>query len=157
MKPAALAQFGTQGNQHIKNHADTCQIFTREGTTALVGVHNQTVRNMRTSVVVVGYNGVDAPLPCTLYAVVAGNAVVYGQNQLRTQIMRDVCQFRGQPVAVFEAVGDKKINRRTHALQTFDADRAGGCTIGIVIGDNQDFFMLFDSLCQALGGSDAVG
>ena len=46
---------------------------------------------------------------------------------------------------------------RAQRLQAFDADRAGGGAVGVVVGGNQDALAVFHRVGQAAGGGGAVG
>ena len=71
--------------------------------------------------------------------------------------MGDVGKLGGKPIAVFKAVGHKKIHRRAHARQPFHGNAARGGAVGIIIGNNQDFLLRLDGIGKAAGGGGAVG
>ena len=71
--------------------------------------------------------------------------------------MGDVGKLGGEPVAVFKAVGHKKIHHRAHARQPFHGNAARGGAVGIVVGNNQDFLPRGDGIGKVAGGGGAVG
>ena len=72
----------------------------------------------------------------------AGNAVVYGHDELRLALGGHFGQLRGEAVAVLEAVGHQKIHLGAHARQANHRHGAGGGTVGIVVGHNQNTFLV---------------
>ena len=75
----------------------------------------------------------------------AGNAVVHGDQQLRLALQGHRDDFRGQAVAVLEAVGHQIINMggAEHA-QPQHTDRTGGGAIGIEVADDEDALALVE-------------
>ncbi len=59
--------------------------------------------------------------------------------------------LRGQPVAVFEAVRHQGFDRRAEGAQRAQAHGARGGAIGIVVGDDEQFPALCDSVGQSRG------
>ncbi|MNM77059.1 hypothetical protein D3C81_889010 [compost metagenome] len=91
-------------------------------------------------------------------AVDTGDAVVHGHQQVRTLLQRHGDDFRGQAVAVFEAVRHQVIDpgRAEHA-QRQHADAAGGGAVGIEVADDEDALAALQGLDQQLdGGVDAL-
>ncbi|MDT4842716.1 hypothetical protein FQZ97_766280 [compost metagenome] len=83
------------------------------------------------------------------HALDAGNAVVHGDQQLWLTLQRHRDDFRGQAIAVLEAVRHQVIDmRRPEHAQTEDADRAGGGAVGIEVTNDQHALPLLQRLYQ---------
>ena len=123
----------------------------------MVGVHNNAVGDDAACDVVVGNDDIQPQRFGARHAFCAADAVVHGNNQIRAFGVGDVGQLGGEPVAVFKAVGHKKIHRRAHARQPFHGNAARGGAVGIIVGNNQDFLLRLDGIGKAAGGGGAVG
>ncbi|MNE41071.1 hypothetical protein D3C80_1351230 [compost metagenome] len=88
----------------------------------------------------------------------AGNAVVHGDQQLRLTLQRHLDDFRGQAIAVFEAVGHQVIDVGcTHQAQAQHPDGAGGGAIGIEVANDKNALALVQRLDQQVDtGLDAL-
>jgi hypothetical protein len=68
----------------------------------------------------------------------AGNAIVDRHDQTRPTLQRQRHDFRGQPVAEFEAVGHQEIHGgEAPAAQRAHQQRSAGCAIGVEVTDDQ--------------------
>ncbi len=87
----------------------------------------------------------------SLDTVDARDAVVHRDQDVRIlELFRERDNFRRQPVAVFEAIGHQVIDHGAEFAQRAHADRARGCTVGIVVGDDQQFLFDGDRIGQEL-------
>ena len=77
----------------------------------------------------------------------AGDAVVDGDEQVGLALRGEVDELGRQAVAELEAVGHEVVDVGAERAQRAHADRAGGCAVGVVVGDDQ----------QALARRDRVG
>ncbi|MNP34921.1 hypothetical protein D3C76_1282300 [compost metagenome] len=91
-------------------------------------------------------------------AIDAGDAVVHGDQQVRTFLQRHGDDFRGQAVAVLEAVGHQVIDPgRAKHTQRQHADAAGGGAVGIEVADDEDALATLQGIDQQFdGGVDAL-
>ena len=91
----------------------------------------------------------------------AGDAVVDGDDQVGGHRRREIDDFGRQPVAVGEAVGDQVVDGSagvgSHGAQCADADGAGGGTVAVVVGDDQDPGLRLDGVGQQHRGVGGVG
>ena len=87
-------------------------------------------------------------------AVQARDSIVHGDNQMRLTRGRQRDNFRGQPIAVFKAVGDEIINvSRTQRAQCSYRQRGTGGTIGVKITNNQQTLTARQGVCQQVSCS----
>ena len=105
---------------------------------------------------VVGYDHVQTQFLCPRHACDAGDAVVDRNQQIHALRSGDFGKLGRQAVAVFEAVGYEEIHCRAHRCQAAHADGTRGRAVGIVVGDNQDFFLALDGIRQTAGGGFAI-
>ena len=137
-KQSTLAHFSAQCQQGIKHNADTGYGFARKATTGLVrvddggGVRQQVARQM-----VIGDQRRNAESVGLGNTRVTGDAVVDGDDHVRLHLGRDHNDLGRQAIAGLEAIGYEVVDFRAEAAQAANADRAGGCAIAIVVGDDQ--------------------
>ncbi len=94
----------------------------------------------------VGDDHLDSEPARRLDALDAGDSVVHRDEELRLRSCRERDDFRGQPVAELESVGDEIADVRAEGGERAHAHRAGGRPVAIVVGDDQ----------HALAGRDRV-
>ena len=92
--------------------------------------------------------------PCRLRrrdAIDAGDAVIHGHQQVGLALQGDGDDFRGQAVAVLEAIGYQIIDmRRPQLTQAEHTDAARGGAVGIEVADEQDALTLLQCVDQQL-------
>ncbi len=149
-EPAQLAQPRAQGQQHVEHHPDPGQCLAGERAARLVGIDDGVGRRqLRARQVVVGDQHLEPGRLGRGHAVDAGDAVVDGDQQLGLALQGHGDDFRGQAVAVLEAVGHQVIDmRRAEHAQAEHADRAGGGAVGIEVADDEDALALLQGLHQ---------
>ncbi|MNS50718.1 hypothetical protein D3C72_833740 [compost metagenome] len=142
--PAKAAQARAQRHQHIENHPDAGERLAREFASGLVRVDQRIgQRQFIAGQVVVGDQYFEASLFGSGHAFDAGDAVVDGDQQLRLAGQCDLDDFRGQAVAIFEAVRHQIVDmRRTEQAQTEHADSAGGRPVRVEVADDEDALAL---------------
>ena len=87
---------------------------------------------------VVGDEHLHAPRLRGSHAFVAGDAVVDGQQQIGLSLGGQLDDFRGQAIAVFEAIGDQVIHPfQPQGTEALDGHRRGRRAVGIVVADDQ--------------------
>ena len=96
---------------------------------------------------VIGDQRADAELARPRHAFDARDAVVDGDQEIGLSRCREVHQLGREAIAELEAIRHQVIDARAEEPQRAHADRAGGGTVGVVVGDDQ----------QALPRRDAVG
>ena len=105
---------------------------------------------------VVGYDHVQTQFLRPRHTCDAGDAVIDRNQQIHALRGGDFCKLGRQTVAVFEAVGYEEIHRRAHRRQAAHTDGTRRRAVGIVVGDNQDFFLALDGIRQTAGGGFAI-
>ena len=111
-------------------------MFTGEWAAGLVRVDNQGVRQAVAGQVMVGNQHFNAAPLRLGDAGKAGDAVVDRDQRLRLPLRGQFNDFRCQPVAVFETVGDNEMTMAPGmSAMRAHADCAGGGAVGVVIGD----------------------
>ena len=79
----------------------------------------------------------------------AGDAVVDGDQQVGTALHCQLNNFRRQPIAILETIGDQKIDlTTTHGPQRQHTKRRARRTIGIEVADNEQSLLLAQSSLQ---------
>ena len=107
--------------------------------------------------VVVGDQRRDAVFAGAVDALDAGDAVVDGDDQVGRLLRGDVDDFRRQPVAELEAVGQQEIDVGAEHLQGAHADGGGGGAVAVVVADDQQFGFGLDGVGQHVRGIAGVG
>jgi hypothetical protein len=157
-KPAALAQFGAQGEHDVEHHADAGDALGREIAAGLVGIDDALgVGQGVARQVVVGDQRGDAVLLGAGDAFQAGDAVVDGDDQVGRLLGGDIDDFRRQAVAELEAVGEQEIDIGAERFQGAHADGGGGGAVAVVVADDQQLRFGLDGIGQQLGGVGGVG
>ncbi len=145
VEPAPAAQLGAQREHHVEHHADARDRLGRKRAARLVRVDDAFRLGKRIArEMVIGDECGDAECLRASHPLDACDAVVYRHDQIGRARVREVHQFRRQAVAELEAIGHEVIDRRAELAQRAHADRAGGCSVGVVIGDDQDPLSLLD-------------
>ncbi len=105
----------------------------------------------------VGDQHVDAARGRRRDAVVAGDAVVDGDDEAR-RARRGIGDDLGrEAVAVFEAVRHEEIDVGAHRREAAHGDRARGGAVGVVVGDDDDALARGDRVGEPRrGGVDAL-
>ena len=106
--------------------------------------------------VVVGNDHVQTQFLRPRHACDAGDAVVDCNQQIHALRGGDFGKLGRQAVAMFEAIGYEEIHRRAHRRQAAYADGTRGRAVGIIVGDNQNFFLALDGIRQTAGGGFAI-
>jgi hypothetical protein len=153
--PAQAAQARAQGHQHVENHPDARQGLAGEPATGLVRVDDGIgCRQFIAGQVVVGDQHLEARRLRRRHTLDTGDAVVHGNQQVRLALQGHGDDFRGQAVAVFEAVGHQVIHMgRPEQAQAEGAHGAGGGAIGVEVADDQDALALLQGRHQQIHGS----
>jgi hypothetical protein len=149
---AALAQFGAQGQQHIKHHAHAGQIFRCKGAVRLVGVHDtRRIRQGVTGQVVIGDQYGNAERVGRCHAFHRSDAVVHGHQQVGLPPGGKLDDVGRQAVAVFKPVGHDEIDVCAEHAQAAYAHCAGGGAVGIVVGNDEQALAIADGIRQYFG------
>ena len=137
---AARAQFGAQGQQHVKHHTHARHVFAGKQAARLVGVDQRIgLRQGAAGQVVVGHDDLHAQSLGAGHAFQAGNAVINRQQQLRACGMHPFGNGGGQAVAVGDAVGHQIAGvARAQQVQAPQRYGTGGGSIAVVIGHHAD-------------------
>ena len=151
-KPAHVTQPCAQRQQHIKHHTNPGQCLAGERATRLVRVDDGIRhRQLGAGQVVVGDQHSQTRRLGRRHTLDAGNAVIHGNQQLRRTLKRHRDNFRGQAVAIFEAIGHQVIDvRRTQHAQTEHPNCAGGGTVGIEVAHDQHALALLQPQHQQI-------
>jgi len=91
------------------------------------------------------------------HTVDAAHAVIDRDDQMRRASSGQRDDLGREAVAELEAVGDEIVDLRAHCDEAAHADRAGGCAVRVVIGDDQHALAALDRIGEPLrGGFDAL-
>ena len=83
----------------------------------------------------------------------AGDAVIHGDEEIRSPRRSDRDDLGGQSITVFEAVGNEIIHLcRTHAAQGAQTQGTARRAIGVKVADHDNPPVCLDSLCQQIDG-----
>ena len=107
--------------------------------------------------VVVGDQRRDAVFAGAVDALDAGDAVVDGDDQVGRLLRGDVDDFRRQPVAELEAVGQQEVDVGAEHFQGAHADGGGGGAVAVVVADDQQFGLGLDGVGQHVRRIAGVG
>jgi hypothetical protein len=99
--------------------------------------------------VVIGDEHVDPERGSGRNTLHAGDPVVDGDEQVGVALRGQRDDLRCKPVAEFEAVGHDEVDVGAERAQSAHAHGAGGGTVGIVVGDDQDPLAARDRGSQA--------
>ena len=128
-------------------------MLARKRASGLIRIDDQRGRGKRRRrQVVVGDQHFDAACRGRGDAVVAGDAVVDGDDQPRRHRGGCVDDLRREPVAVLEPVRDEEIDDGAHRREPAHADGARGGAVGVVVGDDHDLLAAGDRVGEARGG-----
>ena len=147
---AARAQFGAQGQQHVKHHTHARHVFAGKQAARLVGVDQRIgLRQGAAGQVVVGHDDLHAQSLGAGHAFQAGNAVINRQQQLRACGMHPFGNGGCQAVAVGDAVGHQIAGvARAQQAQAPQRYGTGGGAVAVVIGHHADVFVGRDGVGQ---------
>ena len=157
IETAAVAQLAAQRGQHIQHHAHARQILRWESAARLIGVDDRAGRRQPLArQMMIGDDHPDRQRIGTFHALDAGHAVVDRNDPVRMPLGGQLDQFRGQPVAEFEAVGYQIVHIGAHRAQCAQSHRAGGGAVAVVIGHDQQSLPPLDRVGQQRGRTMAL-
>ena len=155
----AMAQLGAQRQHQVEHHADAGEALAREFAARLVGVDDAPgVGQGVAGQVVVGDQHFHAQAVCFGDAVDAGDAVVDGDQDVGFFLFGgEADDFRRQAVTVIKAVGYQIVHLSATAAQRTQSDRAGSGAVGVIVGNDQQFFTTGNGIGQQDGhGADVA-
>ena len=147
---AAFAQHRPQRQHQIKHHSDARKVFAGKRAAVLIRIDDAPCIGQRVAgQMVIGNQHLDAEAVGLGHAIDAGDAVIYGDNHIGGFLARsELHDLRREAVTVLKTIGHQIINRCIHRAQCTHAHRAGGGAVGIVVGDDQQFFTLGNRIGQ---------
>ena len=80
------------------------------------------------------------------HAIHAGNAVIYRDQNVGIGLFGEVNNLRRQAVTVFKTIRHDEPDLSAESTQTTHRYRAGGRTITVIIGDDQQLFACRDCI-----------
>ena len=148
-----LAAVTAQRDQHIEHDAHTGQVLVREGAAGLVGVDDgQRGRQRLGRQVVVGDDDRQAEAVGMFDTGDRGDAVVDGEQQgwpAQTRVhQRGIHHFRGEAIAVLEAVGHQVVDGGAHHPKALHRDGDGRGAVAVVVAHHQDRLLVVDGTRQ---------
>ena len=118
----------------------------------MIRIDDDRLGKRRARQVVIGDENVDAARFRGSNAFDAADAVVHRDDQLRAAVRGKRDDFGRQAITELEAIRYDEIRLRTERAQTLERNRAGGRTVCVVIGDDDDAFAAVDCGDQAIDG-----
>ncbi len=137
--------------QHVEHDADAGDVLARESAAGLIRIHDDRGRGQhRARQMVVRDQHIDASCGRGFDAIHARDAVVDGDQKPRLHSRGERHDFRREPVAEFEPVGNDEIDVGAHHSQAPHADGAGRRAVRVVVGDDDDRLLRANRTRQAL-------